>query len=143
MTPYTQQFFTQKELGLFARIKNIVESLPDIDLGTKDDGEKIELSCHMLARAIADFFPGLATYEDGYFVDMYEHSWLRLTRGHIIDVYPIAMIGGPVMFECSPLTRAPTRQLYKVSDKYVERFQSEQWFQNAVEKLTKIIRTVI
>jgi hypothetical protein len=90
--------------------------MPDLELGVDEDGDLITLSCHMLARAVAKIFP--VKVRDGYFAGRFSHSWVETEHGSVIDVYPVAVIGGPFMFEgssCSPqriiYMRASARKL--------------------------------
>ena len=106
MTPYVLQWMPEEDVVLFKKIRKIVQALPDIPLG----GDHA-VSCHILARSLARFFP--VEYHDGYFCRRYRHSWLLTRNNHIIDPYPIAMFGGPVLLYYAPSVLSPWRQLYK------------------------------
>ena len=129
MTPYVKKFVNGDEVGIFLKIKDVVERLPDINLG---NGEDDAVSCHMLVRALKSFFP--VSVCDGCFCERYEHSWLLTASGHIIDVYPVAILGGPILVD--GVTRSsPSRRLYKEDkDRYGERF-SQPGFENGVKLL--------
>ena len=87
------------DVVLLKRIRQVVEVLPEIEL----------VSSHLLARAIAKFFP--VRVVDGHFGDPDNpHSWLVTERGNIIDVYPIAQVGGPVLLDAS--SASPWRLLF-------------------------------
>ncbi|MDD5098217.1 MAG: hypothetical protein PHD31_00620 [Candidatus Pacebacteria bacterium] len=99
---------------LFKTIKNVVEKI-EIDLGTE------LLSCHVLARAITKIIPTLKC-EDGYYYPNYCHSWLKTPSGHLIDVYPVASIGGPILIvnhNGSPIhflyIKRPTKEIVDIS----------------------------
>ena len=99
MTPYAESsYFSPEDLALFEGVKKIFQAMPDVDLGKDEKGEQNLVSCHMVARAIAKIFPELKVV-DGSFgaYGGYGHSWLK--RGHrvIIDPYPWATVGGPIM----------------------------------------------
>src|ERR1035437_2343419 len=107
MTPYARQFVSNEELELFLKIRELVTKLPDLDLGLDDFRNEIDLSCHMLARAVADIFS--LKFVDGYFTIGFQHSWVLTPKeGHVIDVYPVAMLGGPILMEASGFSPART-----------------------------------
>ncbi len=106
MTPYVRQMLTDADVDLFEKIRAVVQALPDIALA---HGRCI--SCHVLARALTQFFR--AEYRDGYFFKGYRHSWLITQSGNLIDPYPIAVFGGPVLLYCVPPILSPWRRLYK------------------------------
>lgn len=97
MTPVVRRYVSDHEAALFERIKRSVDLMPDLDLGLDEKQRPIVLSCHMLARATASVFA--LQYADGYFLPHFEHSWVFTPSGHVIDVYPIAMLGGPVLID--------------------------------------------
>src|SRR3989344_9680872 len=97
MTPYVKQFIPDKEIVIFENIRCSVLRMPDIDLGKDEEDKLIILSCHMLARAVARVFSLQCV--DGYFYPRYDHSWLITLQKNIIDVYPVAMVGGPTMMD--------------------------------------------
>lgn len=97
MTLYAEQYIPEEDIALFWQIRRSVENMGYLDLGVDEDGKPIILSCHMLARAVARVFS--VSVRDGYFVGNFEHSWVETSSGNIIDLYPIAAIGGPIMFD--------------------------------------------
>lgn len=109
MTPFANQYVSQEEMNIYEVIVLIVRNMRDIDLGRDEDGKAIVLSCHMLARAIGKIFN--LKIVDGYYHHGYEHSWLVTPSGHIIDVYPVGMIGGPLI--CIGGRFSPFNSLYK------------------------------
>jgi hypothetical protein len=129
MTPYVKKFVSEDDLGIFLNIRGVVEKLPDIHIG---DGRYDAVSCHMLVRAIEPFFP--VSVCDGCFCERYEHSWLLTASGHIIDVYPVAILGGPILVDGVTYS-SPSRRLYKEDkDRYGERFSRPE-FENGVKLL--------
>lgn len=95
MTPYAIKYVQEEDISVFEKIKNAVLRLPDIDLGVDEKGNEIILSCHILARAVAKVFS--LKYVDGYFIPFFSHSWVLSPNNHLIDVYPVAMLGGPIL----------------------------------------------
>ena len=89
MTSYTEkhEFVSKEEIALLARVRNMVEKLPNFNFA---------VSCHMLSRAIAPL-TGLKVKTGWFFTAGWNHSWLETSQGNIIDVYPWAQIGGPVL----------------------------------------------
>lgn len=106
MKPYVLSKLSQEEIELFEKIRRAVNDLPDIDLGKNEDGENLILSCHILARAVAKSFH--LQYVDGYFYPCYQHTWLLTLAGNTIDVYPVAVLGGPILMD-----RLVAKHLYK------------------------------
>lgn len=131
-----------KEIMLFRRIEMIIDALPDIiDLGEKN-GEPIIMSCHMLARAASKVFN--LKYVDGhYHLDHFAHSWLVTPMGNIIDLYPVATIGGPLLVLCCREFLTPGRQFYVPRS---ARFTSkgigfgQPWFRRAVRILIRELK---
>ncbi len=138
MTPYATRFISEDDLALFSRIKKAVEQMNDPDLGVDEQGVKILLSCHVLARAVARIFP--VQVRDGYFADSYEHSWLETKSGHLIDLYPVATIGGPVMIDGqTPLS--PSHRIYtRTSARKISQGRfGQNSFRRSVRRVTKTL----
>jgi hypothetical protein len=133
MTPYARQFVSDKEFELFLKIKELVTKLPDLNLGPDHFGHEIELSCHMLARAVADIFS--LEFMDGYFTIGYKHSWVLTPKGQIIDVYPVAMLGGPILMEASGFSPAKNCYLKMTEKRSYEVPSEEKWFKESVKKI--------
>lgn len=104
MTPWVQCLISETDIQKFNEVKNAVSALPDLDLGIyQKSGEKIILSCHILARAVGRVFELKCV--DGKFYPYFSHSWNETKEGNIFDVYPVAVIGGPTLMsgdKCSP-----------------------------------------
>lgn len=111
MKPYILSFVSSKDYNLFLQIKRVVQEMPEVDLGGDKRGKKILVSCHMIARALAHYFP--VEYRDGYFFEKHlQHSWLVRGNWIIIDPYPILMLEIPIMVT-NRLVMSPWRFLYK------------------------------
>ena len=138
MIPYAQRYISSDDLALFVQIKKSVEQMGDPELGLDEEGKPIVLSCHILARAVARKFP--VCVRDGYFAGHYDHSWVETPSGHLIDPYPVAVIGGPIMFEGS--TASPQRQIYtRSSAKKLSRGRfGKSSFRRAVRRVAKTLR---
>ncbi|MEY4744457.1 MAG: hypothetical protein RL272_402 [Candidatus Parcubacteria bacterium] len=113
MKPIVLRDIPPDDLALFRNIRRVVRRLPDVDLGIDGQGRRVPVSCHMLCRALAAHFP--VPCRDGYFGEgAATHSWLATGAGSIIDPYPWAMVGGPVMVYA--LGMSPWRALYREAD---------------------------
>jgi hypothetical protein len=109
MRPYVRKKLPNQDVIIFNRIKNAIDNLPNLVLGKDEEGRNIDISCHILARAIAKAF-GLR-YADGYFCRNYQHSWVLTGQRNIIDVYPVGIFGGPLLISCD--INSPTSFLYR------------------------------
>lgn len=146
MKPWVQEegYFSNEELILFERIKRIFQALPDIYLGKDSQGEKIPISCHMIARAFARHF-GLE-YQDGHYCMVCEHSWLVSPEGNVIDLVPCGAIGGPVIVAKEYLDLATESgkgiMIYK---HYESRFMSIDFddllFRHGVRRIVKALQS--
>lgn len=128
------------ERQLFEKIRAAVGELPDdLDLGADEQDKKALVSCHMLAWALPTFFKQVRCV-DGFFLHPgWPHSWLELLpSGHVIDPYPWAIAGGPILVinhANSPLRRFYVEQeLAGVQDPA---------FRARVEKVTAALRVVV
>ncbi len=142
MVPFVQAYFLDEDLLLFERVKRAIGQMEDTNLEMDEDGKQIVLSCHILARAVARVFSCLRVV-DGHFIGGYDHSWVETRSGHVIDLYPVAMIGGPIMIlggHASPketmYVRLPTK---RVSD---GRFGRKS-FQRAVRRVAMAIKATL
>ena len=113
MTPCAVRWIPQEDIELFLKVKKLVELLPDLDFGLDESGKPVVLSCHILARVLSKHFS--LKYVDGHFAGNYEHSWLVTGNGNIIDPYPVAVIGGPVLTSLlmDGGVASPARRIYK------------------------------
>jgi hypothetical protein len=110
MKPYAASLIDQETTDLFKKIEKIVQKLPEVKLEGFIFGEKTIISCHMLCRALAHFYP--VNCKDGLFGGYMEHSWLSLKlEKFIIDPYPIACLGGPILID-NRFINVPWRSLY-------------------------------
>jgi hypothetical protein len=130
-----------EEVAFFRRIERLMHEMPEIDLGIDRQGYEIVVSCHMVCRALAQLFPQLEC-QDGYFaLKGVQHSWLILKEDFIIDPYPVAMVGGPIMVDCRYFT-TPWQSLYTPCE---ERFSclSDPDLQKHVERVIEVMRSVL
>ncbi|AKM78298.1 MAG: hypothetical protein UY31_C0073G0015 [Candidatus Wolfebacteria bacterium GW2011_GWE1_48_7] len=89
---------------LYGETRALVELIPDdIGLGSDYNGKRVELSCHIVARAFANVFSDHVRCVDGYFSAGFPHSWLETEDFALIDTFPVQMIGGPLLFWKHPL----------------------------------------
>jgi hypothetical protein len=95
MTPFCKSLVSDETLALFTEIRRTVIAIPDLDLGVNEDGERIELSCHMLARAVASVWKVKCV--DGYYYPCLQHSWNTMPGRIVIDAYPVYRVEGPSM----------------------------------------------
>ena len=137
MTPYAMEHVTDEDFRLFREIRLVVKELPDVELGIGSDGIPIPISCHTLTRALAEFFPVQVC--DGYVQSIWMHSWLETRNGAIIDPYPVAMIGGPILVA---VPSAPWEAFYRKASKPFPELHSE-LFLSHVERLTDVVRATI
>lgn len=137
MTPYAliRGGIPKDDVVMFEKIGTAVRALPDVD----ENGEEIILSCHILARALAQVFS--LEFKDGYFYPNFEHSWLVTPRNNIIDAYPVGMLtgsnGGPILIDggrCSP-----ARWLYKEKAEVTRSFLARKQ-QQAVSKIIELLK---
>lgn len=89
MKPHVLEIIEIADVNLWRHVCIACMAIPDDILGAK-------LSCHMLACAAAKVFPEL-TVQHGYIKPGYEHSWCITSHGNIMDVYPIGVVGGPLL----------------------------------------------
>ena len=96
MRPYILSVAHKDDIVLYKKIRGAIQKLPDkIEFGEDENKKQIVLSCHILARAVAKLFP--VKLQDGYFLYHWQHSWVIGPKRNIIDVYPVAILGGPIM----------------------------------------------
>jgi hypothetical protein len=96
VTPHVQKHIPPSLIERHRQICQLVQELPEVDLGRGQDGEPIPLSCHLVARAVSEVFPFFRVH-DGHFNRFAQHSWLIAYEEFLLDPYPIAMLGGPIL----------------------------------------------
>lgn len=102
------------------KIQKWLDRLPDQEIGKHGDGL---WTCHGLTRAVHSHFSlgEQWSVRDGFFARQgNEHSWLMRRRTKteptlVLDIYPIASIGGPIMLDVSSCGSA-WYGLYMVAD---------------------------
>ncbi|MBU0546712.1 hypothetical protein KJ735_00830 [Patescibacteria group bacterium] len=137
MKPYACSVVPREDLFLFSQIEKIIQEMPDIDFGKNKKREEIFLSCHMIVRALARLFP--LEIKDGFFGSN-THSWLITKNGLIIDPYPVAVVGGPILIETRFIT--VWKSLYKetsLSRSTLSGLNGADFLKN-VDRVTKIIQ---
>lgn len=133
--PHIATHFTDEELELFHQIELLVQEVELPDLGLEGDARalgappdsRFVVSCHMITRAIATLYPQL-TVEDGDFLRGYSHSWLITGKGNIIDPYPWAMVGGPVMLTTDGLSPWGSSRIGGHESVYQKDAKVDEWF---------------
>lgn len=135
MKPHALDLIPYEDIVIFCAIEKIVTALPNVTLGNRADGRKVPIFCHVLTRAIASIFPTLRVC-DGVLPMNYEHSWLLTKNECIIDPYPIAAVGGPIIFDNTPLWRS----FYGPEICFIA--HREEPFTSWVEALTRIVHEV-
>jgi hypothetical protein len=56
------------------------------------------ISCHELAAQVHQRYPSLRAAR-GMYAGAWEHSWLVTPHQNILDVYPVGLIGGPLLID--------------------------------------------
>lgn len=136
MQVYACREVPKEDQEIFFQMKEIFENMPEIDLGKNNKGQEVDVSCHMLARAFAQFFP--VTVKDGFFFKKGNfHSWLE-TKQSIMDVYPIAMMGGPVLVDKKGYNPWSQQYLEDILPGWVFG-DDEITFQNNVQKVIDVV----
>ena len=139
MKPYMATVVAEEHLLVFQRIEQAMQKLPDIELESDTKGKQL-VSCHIIARALARIFPEVR-YQDGYFARRGQrHSWLivRDDPRLIIDPYPIALLGGPIMVHGGFVT-TPWDELY-IKTKLTNLGGAQ--FRTHVNQVTKILKHI-
>jgi len=140
MIPWVQEqgIIPNEDIEMLSRIRRILKNLPDLDLSNDSSGQKILLSCHILARALANHFR--LEYRDGHYCRRYEHAWLVTPQSHIIDFYPIATVGGPIMIAHDFVNS--TRLYQPCHARQLTPKFSDPSFRRAVKILIRTIQTI-
>lgn len=94
--------FDSSDKRLLVRIRGLLSAIPD--RGHPNSNGDHLWSCHALCYAVYDYL-GLSAQGwevvQGRF-NGFDHCWLfRAERAAILDVYPVASSGGPIMFDAS------------------------------------------
>ena len=140
MIPYASKYFPPEDLAVFNEIQRAVKSLPDdLKLGVDEDKKPVVLSCHMLARAVGKVFD--LEIRDGSYIGPFDHSWLMTpSKWHIIDVYPVGMLGGPIAVDAKDQLSPGQRLYITKSTNWISggRF-SKPSFRRSVYRLTQLL----
>jgi hypothetical protein len=140
VTPYAATRVPARDLEVFEDVRRKVRRLPDLDLGRDEKGEILELSCHMLARAIALIHPVLEI-RDGYYTFHFEHSWLVTPDFNIVDVYPVGIVGGPVLVHHGFQGASVLYQAVMPNTRFGEKFLAPS-FGRAVAQITEELMAI-
>jgi hypothetical protein len=93
---HARTLISQSDQELFERVKTSILGLPDQMHDSKHG--PVEPNCHILARAVAQVFR--LRYVDGYYaLPSHPHSWVMAPGKSIMDVYPVGLASGPVLFD--------------------------------------------
>lgn len=140
MKPFIMRDVPNDRLALFKRIRRTVRWLPEPDLGRDDRGRPVLLSCHMLCRALAAHFP--VTCKDGCFGPGHAtHSWLDVGDDLLVDPYPWATLGGPLLVYVGGMS--PQRFLYRETDLSDHFAGLRPSFDRHVAQVTEAVRRVL
>ncbi len=110
MISYTEQVLTKKCgdcVEQFALIRRKV-------IGEASFEQVEKLSCHDRCIAVGELFD--LKVEHGYFMPGFEHSWCVDRYGNIIDVYPLGVIGGPMLIAKTVANCLRLNDLYRVDN---------------------------
>jgi len=149
-TETDESLMSQSEKDLLDRIREMMNHFPDDeDYGKDNDGRPVVLSCHIVARAIAEVVGKEVKVVDGIYFPDFEHSWLKTKEGNIMDVYPVGTVGGPIFVSrivantrCKILLLRKQEKetgIYFPKDFPRQASFEEEWFKNAIEKITASI----
>lgn len=147
MTPWVAGKISDKNKMLFNKIEHIMRQLPDLDLGQDENGLKILISCHMVARAIGQvlnlkWVDGIYGRTEGNIG--FTHSWLLTPdKEFIIDCYPVGMLGGPLLIDARH-NWCPGWHLYKKAKKFGKNILfTSKAFRRTVQQLEKEVRQIV
>jgi hypothetical protein len=125
MIPHVLPVFPKEVVKLFLDIKSVFENIPQekVLVRKSDSGNDRVISCHMICRALVNFFP--VDCRDGYFVGkLCPHSWLipkarwsiepYFYERYIIDPYPWVAASGPILVYA--FAHSPWKKIYQETD---------------------------
>jgi hypothetical protein len=139
MKPYILEIISPRDVCIWKEVRDAIEKLPDdLRLGKKVRRENIVISCHMLARAVGEIW-NMAVV-DGYFDTHFEHSWCKTINGNIIDVYPVGILGGPLLVDGRTRFAKTAYSDREVSKTTKRQFKSK-WFAHSVQIIEECLRT--
>jgi hypothetical protein len=114
MVPYVMRYVSKEDVNEFNEICRLIHRLPNPVTSSK--GEKITLNCHILCRVIGELFS--LQVVDGLYNVIYRHSWLLNKKRQIIDVYPVATLGGPLLIDAPNLLLEKLYEEKKIQDDF-------------------------
>lgn len=138
MKPRIIEEISPTELELFKVIESRIIAIPDdFDLGLTAKHAVPLFNCHTLSEAVSRKF-GLVR-EEGMYIPLHHfHSWIRTTAGHIIDVYPCSMLGGP-LYVFMPTYGHHINGSYLKKDIGLGTMYDPTQFEDAVQKIIQIL----
>jgi len=142
MTPHVLSLLPESDVAWFTLIKPLVADFPDgVDFGKDSHGEKVVLSCHILAHAIGKVLNIWCV--DGFFHPFYSHSWLKTEAGNVIDVYPVGILSGPILVHDTGNFASPVKHLYEANISVNLDVVSQPWMVSAIKIAEAIIRPMV
>ena len=91
MITHAEEVIEESDLKIFKSIKEKLSKIDKFPIKTE------LLTCHMLAHAVAEVYD--LKVVDGFWRSGYNHSWIETDYLNVIDVYPVGMVGGPVLLD--------------------------------------------
>lgn len=139
VTPWVKKIIDEDDLSLWQEIRYIVEKLPDMEFELH--GKSVGITAHMLVGALVQLFPDRLQVETGSFLAGFNHSWLRTKSGNVIDVYPVGLLGGPVLY--SGDVDSPASVMYKpgISSGYFQGLRPD-WHRSCVQRIVDAIKQI-
>lgn len=96
MKTFTETIINKEDLDLFNSIELAINEMSNPKLGVDKDGEAVVLDSQMLAEAVSNIY-GLKL-QRGFYLG-HDHAWSLTENGNIIDVYPVGIVGGPLLID--------------------------------------------
>ena len=100
---------TEHLRGLLPEQVALTMALVELAVTTLKNDDDFE-SCHQVALAVQGEIGEKLEYHRGYFGEHHQHSWLTISGfpQYIIDPYPVACIGGPLLVDRATNLIIPT-----------------------------------
>ena len=135
MKTFTESIIERSELKIFNDIKRVLDSINTFELPADH-----LVSCHELCSAMGRVWS--LRMETGYYLPGFEHSWLMTGSADkpppydsLIDVYPVGMIGGPILISNELVIYMRRCEMYKIKKLPNVDFKSDSFLQvvNVIE----------
>jgi hypothetical protein len=138
---HAETVIDEKDQRLFRDIERMMNYFPkNDDYGVNHRGEKVVLSCHIVARAVGEICGNLVEVTDGLYYPNFNHSWLMTGAGNVIDVYPVGMIGGPILIDRWVAGRRSKKPIYQYREISATEDFIQDWFLKAVRRVARSFR---